>query len=85
MGQSLLYRGEIVDKCRRGGLVPRKTYYAGMAIYKVSEICFKEESGEIEKVITREANAGWSVVTLSTYSKNVDHTNKAHAVIVFTK
>ena len=56
-----------------------------MSNYKVLEIYFKEGSGEIEKAIRTEASAGWKVEALSTYSKGVDSTNKAHAVIVLSK
>jgi hypothetical protein len=56
-----------------------------MTSYKVAEIYFKENSGEIEAVINREAEDGWKFVSLSTYSTLNDWWKKAHAVIVFSK
>ena len=56
-----------------------------MSTYKVSEIYFKENSGEIEALINREAKNGWKLVSLSTYSSINDWWRKAHAVVVFSK
>lgn len=56
-----------------------------MATYKVSEIYFKRNTGAIEKVISEEANEGWELKTVSTYSTINDGWKKAHAVIVFSK
>jgi hypothetical protein len=56
-----------------------------MSTYKVSELYFKENSGEIETLINQEAKAGWKLETLSTYSTINDRWKKAHAVIVFSK
>ena len=61
-----------------------------MSEFKVVEVFFKEESGDLQKAINAETKQGWNFVTLSTYSKNTDHASstfskKAHAVIVFSK
>jgi hypothetical protein len=56
-----------------------------MSTYKISELYFKENSGEIETLINQEAKAGWKLETLSTYSTINDRWKKAHAVIVFSK
>jgi hypothetical protein len=56
-----------------------------MPTYKVSELYFKENSGEIEIVINQEAKAGWKLETLSTYSTMNDRWKKAHAVMVFSR
>ena len=56
-----------------------------MSTYKVSELYFKENSGEIETLINQEAKAGWKLETLSTYSTINDRWKKAHVVIAFSK
>ena len=72
---------------KTGGVAvePKKTYSLPMSQYKVVEIYFKEESRDIQKAIDNEVELGWVFLTISTYSKQVDNTNKAHAVLVFSK
>jgi hypothetical protein len=56
-----------------------------MRQYKVTELYFKEKSGEIEEAIREGSAEGWILETLSTYSSMNDRWKRAHAVIVFSK
>lgn len=67
------------------GLQRNRLYSLSMSKFKVVEVYFREESRELQNAIDDATTLGWNFVTLSTYSKQVDHTNKAHAVLVFSK
>ena len=56
-----------------------------MIEYKVVWVYFKEGSSDLQKAINNEANVGWSFEGISTYTRPADNTNKANAVIVFSK
>ena len=61
-------------------------YPSSMSKFKVVEVHFKEGSSDLQKAIDRETEQGWNFVTLSTYWKTAfDQSNKAHAVLVFSK
>lgn len=56
-----------------------------MSEYKVVWVYFKEGSSDLQKAINNEANDGWTFEGISTYTRPADNTNKANAVIVFSK